>query len=144
MFDNFYIKKFCPRNLDKFAFAPSIGVVGALLTIWNGGMFDGTVIQVNSYSITIKLFCRLDNKDFHVTNIYGLASSPKKQGFITWLMNFDTTSFDEWLIVGDFNLIKEPANRNKPGGDLNEMNLFNEAISDLDLIEIPFSGKEFT
>lgn len=59
-------------------------------------------------------------------------------------MNFDTTSFDGWFIVGDFNLIREPANRNKPGGDLNEMNLFNEAISDLDLIEIPFSGKEFT
>lgn len=46
------------------------------------------------------------------------------------------------VIVGDFNLIREPTNRNKPRGDVTEMNMFNEAISDQDLIEIPFSGRE--
>jgi hypothetical protein len=29
-------------------------------------------------------------------------------------------------------------------GDFTEMNMFNELISDLDLIEIPFSGRDFT
>lgn len=65
-------------------------------------------------------------------------------GFITWLINLDSFDFDDWILAGDFNLFREPSNRNKPGGDLQEMNMFNELISDLDLVEIPFSGRSFT
>ena len=143
-FDNFYIKKFCPRNLDQFAYSPSIGASRGIITIWNSSLFDGSVVHINSYAITIKLLCKLDNKIIHVTNIYGPASSPQKMGFITWLMNFDTSDFDDWVLGGDFNLIRYPENRNKPGGDQTEMNLFNEAISDLDLVDIPFSGRNYT
>lgn len=59
-------------------------------------------------------------------------------------MNLDTSNFDDWLLVGDFNLYRNPDNRNKPGGDLAEMNMFNELIADLDLHDIPFSGRNYT
>ena len=42
----------------------------------------------------------------------------------------------DWIIMGDFNLIRSPDNRNKPGGNLSEMFMFNDAISRLDLNEI--------
>lgn len=35
------------------------------------------------------------------------------------------------LIVGDFNLLRRPENRNKEGADIQEMFLFNEAIINL-------------
>jgi exonuclease III len=38
-FDIFYIKKFCPRSLDQFAFFPSIGASGGLLIVWNCSIF---------------------------------------------------------------------------------------------------------
>lgn len=68
---------FCPRNIDNFAYSPSIGASGGLLTAWNSSMFDGSVVHVNSYDITVKMFSRLDNKTFHVGNIYG----PSETGF---------------------------------------------------------------
>lgn len=46
--------------------------------------------------------------------------------------------------MGDFNLIRKPENRNKPGADVNEMLLFNGAINALGLIELPLYGKKFT
>jgi hypothetical protein len=102
--------------LDQFAFFPSIGASGRLLTVWNSSLFDGTVVQANSYAITVKLFCRFDNTELFVTNIYGPASSPQKQGLTTWLMNLDTSDFEDWVLGGDFNLIRSSENRNKPGG----------------------------
>jgi hypothetical protein len=36
--------------------------------------------------------------------------------------------------VGDLNLIWSPDDRNKPGGNVNEMLLFNESINNLGLI----------
>jgi hypothetical protein len=33
-------------------------------------------------------------------------------------MNLDTDNYENWVLGGDFNLIRNPENRNKPGGDL--------------------------
>lgn len=143
-FDLFYIKKFYPRNLDRFAFFPSIRASGGLLTVWNSNYFDGTIIQANSYAITVKMLSKLDSRSFHVSNIYDPSHSVEKLGYVTWLVNLDTSDFDLWIIGGDFNLIRHPENRNKPGRNLGEMNMFNELITDLDLVEIPFSGTSFS
>lgn len=59
-------------------------------------------------------------------------------------MNFDSSEFDDWLLGGDFNLIRQPENKNKLGGDLSKINMFNKTISDLDLVEIPFNGRSYT
>lgn len=50
----------------------------------------------------------------------------------------------DWLVIGDFNLIRTSVDRNREGADPNEMFLFNEAISNLDLIELPLHGRQFT
>jgi hypothetical protein len=59
-------------------------------------------------------------------------------------MNLDTSEYEHWALGGDFNLIRSPENRNKAGGDIGEMNIFNEMISDLNLVEMPLSGRNFT
>lgn len=48
------------------------------------------------------------------------------------------------LIAGDFDLYRSVEARNKPGGDSGDMQLFNDFISDLELVDIPFSGRTFT
>ena len=63
----------------------------------------------------MKLLCRLDNKYIHITNVYGPSNPTQKLGFIT---NLDTSDFDEWALGGDFNLIRNPKNKNKLGGDI--------------------------
>lgn len=50
----------------------------------------------------------------------------------------------EWLLVGDFNLYRNPEDRNRPGADFAEMLLFNEAISALGLVELSLKGQRYT
>ena len=50
----------------------------------------------------------------------------------------------DWLMAEDFNLMRDPHNRNRPGGDLTEMFVFNEAISALRLVDLPLQGRRFT
>ena len=47
-------------------------------------------------------------------------------------------------MLGDFNFIRSDENRNKPGGDVNEIFLFNDIIGHLGLIELPLKGRSFT
>lgn len=46
--------------------------------------------------------------------------------------------------MGDFNFIRSVQNRNLPGGDMNEILIFNEIISNIGLIEIPLKGVSYT
>lgn len=59
-------------------------------------------------------------------------------------MNFDSSTFEDWLLVGDFNLYRSVEDRNRPGGYVGEMQMFNNLISDLELLDITFSGRTCT
>jgi hypothetical protein len=50
----------------------------------------------------------------------------------------------DWLIVGDFNLYRNPSDCNRPSADYSNMLMFNAAISTLGLVEIPLKGQRFT
>lgn len=50
----------------------------------------------------------------------------------------------DWLVLGDFNLIRYPENRIRPGGNINNMFAFNEALSKLRLLEQPLYGQRYT
>jgi len=46
--------------------------------------------------------------------------------------------------VGDFNLLRKPEDRNRHGGDIQEMFLFKEALSALGVVELPLQGRKYT
>jgi hypothetical protein len=71
-------------------------------------------------------------------------TSDGKLAFLNWFKNIEMPVEAKWLIVGDFNLLRAPENRNKPGGSVAEMFAFNSAISKLGLIELPLKGCKFT
>jgi hypothetical protein len=39
-FDAQYLKNFCPKRFNKFAFLPSVGASGGMINIWNGSLFN--------------------------------------------------------------------------------------------------------
>jgi hypothetical protein len=112
--------------------------------IWTPTLFDGSLISANAYSIIVKFPCALSGNRFHLTNIYGPCASYEKASFIYCLFNFDTSSFEDWILAGDFNLMRSPENRNRPGGNISDMLLFNDIIQHLDLAEISVVGRSFT
>jgi hypothetical protein len=79
-----------------------------------------------------------------LTNIYGPCVAERKAIFLDWFSNIDMPKDMDWLVLGDFNFMRKPSDMNKPGGDVNEMLLFNEAISNLGLVELPLKGRKFT
>lgn len=69
-----------------------------------------------------------------LTCLYGPCSADHKLAFLNWLKG----------VLGDFNLIRKPEDRNKPGGNLTELALFNEVISSLGLNEVLLQGIKYT
>ena len=143
-FDLQYIKNFCPPAFDAFEFLPSVGASGGLITIWKSAYFEGHLAFHNSFSLSVDFRSLHNNVEWLLTNIYGPCTDEGKLSFVDWLKNIAMPEEVDWLLVGDFNLMRSPANRNKPGGDINQMLLFNEAISALGIVELPLLGQQFT
>jgi hypothetical protein len=121
-----------------------VGASGGLIIIWNGALFDGTLEFQNDFSISVKFTSNISSESWYLTNIYGPSQADRKDDFLQWFSNISMPDDTDWLIMGDFNFIRSPNDRNKPGGNISEMFKFNEAISNLGLVEIPLKGRKFT
>lgn len=98
----------------------------------------------NIFAMSIEFTSRLNNDSWILTAIYAPCTPTAKREFLNWFRNIEMPIDVDWLIVGDFNLMRRPKDKNREGADLNEMFLFNEAINKLSLIELPLHGRQFT
>jgi exonuclease III len=143
-FDISFIRKFAPRRFDSFDFAPSNGASGGLLLIWCSSTFQGQIIEKRVFCITAR-FTSLHNGDnWFLSNVYGPCVEPERSNFIHWFKSCEVTDRVDWIFLGDFNFYRSLGNRNKPGGNLANTLVFNEAIGHLGLIELPLKGRAFT
>lgn len=79
-----------------------------------------------------------------LTCVYGPCTTEGKGLFLNWLKNIEIPAYVNWLVLGDFNLIRRQENRNRPRGNIAHMFLFNEVISHQGWSEIPLQGRKFT
>ncbi|KAM3292613.1 hypothetical protein ACQJBY_036379 [Aegilops geniculata] len=142
--DSRFLQNFCPKGLNRFEYLPSIGAAGGLLVVWNEHIFQGQLFHSNSYSISVSFTSSHNGDSWILTNIYGPSQQEERPHFIEWFRQFQTPEESKWLVLGDFNHIRYPQNRNLEGGNILNMLAFNEAISNLALIEIPIKGRNFT
>jgi exonuclease III len=143
-FDDSYIRLFCNRALDKFALGTSLGASVGFITIWKGSLFDVEVVDQNLFGHTVHFRSKLTGHDWWLTNIYAPCSTKGREAFLAWFSDLEIDEDKLWIFLGDFNMIRYPENRNKPGGDPIRMLNFNSAISQLGLQEIPLKGQAFT
>jgi exonuclease III len=115
-FDHSYLRNFCTRKFTNFNYTPSIGSSGGIITIWNGGVFNGILVSQDTHHVTTEFTCNSSGKKWYLKNIYGPVHNEDRQNFITWLSNLDSTQMNLWIILGDFNLIRDLEDINRPRG----------------------------
>jgi hypothetical protein len=112
--------------------------------LWNSAIFSGVLVQTEKYGIIINFTSMHNNEAWTLVCVYGPCQGVQRDNFVNWLYNLQIPTEENWLFVGDFNFMRSQENRNKPGGDINDMFLFNEIIGQLGLLEIPIKGRAYT
>jgi hypothetical protein len=143
-FDSGFIRNFAPRRFDKFDFVPSVGASGGILLVWNSSVFDGTVLDKQRFGITMHFVSIHSGQSWKLTSVYGPCTEPARSEFLSWFRGHVINPDDNWLFMGDFNFYRSLENRNRPGGNLHDTFLFNDAIGHLGLVELPIKGRAYT
>jgi hypothetical protein len=139
-----FLRNVCPPNFDRFEFLPSIGAFGGILTAWKSALFSGQLVFTNEFSVAVEFSSRHNDNSWILTNIYRPCLADGKREFLEWFQQIQMPEDVDWMIVGDFNLMRKQEDRNKDEGDLTKMFMFNNAISALGLIEIILQGRKYT
>jgi hypothetical protein len=147
-FEHSTIRKLTPKHFNKFAYSPSEGASWGMLMGWNSAIFQlggggGGIIHLqifNHSSIHSSPQCKI----IEIIIVYGPCHGAERHEFVDWLNSLQIEEDNNWMLVGDFNLYRSLENRNRQGGNIQDIMVFNSIISNLGLQEIPLKGTSFT
>jgi exonuclease III len=103
-FDHSFIRSFCPKRFDQFAFVPSVGASGGVIVLWNSKVFSGNLIELTRSAIQIQFTSTHNSDKWTLVNVYGPCKGPDRDDFVQWLYDLEIPSQELWLLLGDFNL----------------------------------------
>ncbi|CAO2150038.1 unnamed protein product [Urochloa humidicola] len=143
--DQFKAATFLPHRLaSSFAFQPSVGASGGVLTAWDPSMLQLTSSTAHRFSLTTTLAATSTNLAFTVTNCYGPCEDSLKAEFLLELALVEASVQGPWLLLGDFNMIRLPEERSNGNFDQAKAAMFNDAKGPLVQLELPLLDRLFT
>jgi hypothetical protein len=91
------------------------------------------VLHLSKLSITIRFTATHNAEEWVLTNIYGPYNGQDRHNFINWLNSLHFEDEINWMLIGDFNFYRSLQDRNREGGNMQDIMVFNEIISNLGL-----------
>jgi exonuclease III len=135
---------FLPSSLRDFHAVDADGSSGGLLTAWDANLFVCSASTSSRHLLSLDLSLTVVNSSFRFTNVYAPCDRSAKADFLIDLASHDPGDSRPWIIAGDFNLTRDPADRNNDNFSAAEASMFNDSINSLCLIELPLSDRKFT
>ncbi|XP_071727350.1 uncharacterized protein [Rutidosis leptorrhynchoides] len=122
-----------------------IGKSGGQLLMWDNTQFAAESVIRGDYVIGIKGKWVMSGLACNIVNVYGPHDDNGKQKLWSDLSRLIVSDIDvAWVICGDFNEVRNKAERFNCDFIEYRAKRFNEFITDNCLIEIPMSGRIFT
>lgn len=131
-------------KLNNFAFKPANGTRGGILLIWDDNYVHLQDIQINRFSVSATVTLKESSTPFYVTVVYGPSRDNLKSAFLRELRRLKPEQGQQWLVLGDFNLIYRARDKSNQNLNLRRMRQFRAALNFCELKEIHLQNRKFT
>lgn len=107
-------------------------------------MLDVVQVEIRVYFVRILVFDKVAKCHWNLITIYGDAQINGKAAFLAELSKVYHDNPQPCLVGGDFNLIRNSSEKNKPNETDHWSFVFNVIIEHAGLRELPLNGRNFT
>jgi hypothetical protein len=107
-------------------------------------MFNLANETSSRHLLSLDLALVADGFTLRFTNVYAPCDRAEKTLFLESLATHEPDGDTPWIIVGDFNLTRDPSDRNNDNFSVNDATMFNDSINNLYLIELPLTDRSYT
>jgi exonuclease III len=142
--DRFIAASLLPPNLSAFATLDSVGSSGGILTARDPRDFALVSTRRDRFSLSVGLVSTSSSLSFVVSNVYAPANHSLTPVFLAEFEDLGPLFAGPWIIAGDFNLVRDPEDKNNGVIDLNLSSAFNDSIRSLAIFELPLLDRLFT
>jgi exonuclease III len=134
----------CGLDFDGFAALPAEQTRGGVIIAWKGAAFQGNVVHIGQWSITVQLRWILGERSWFLTSVYGPQGDADKLLFLEELSMVRNSCQGEWMITGDFNLIAAAMDKSNSRINRRLMNAFRNKLNELELRDMYLFGRRYT
>jgi hypothetical protein len=114
-----------------------------MLTAFDPRLLNLTSSDARRFSLTTSFESTSSDVAFTVTNVYALSDHDLTQDFVE-MISLSAVVSGAWLIFGDFNLIRVPAEKNNSNFNRALADAFNAMIHAMALFELPLLDRLYT
>jgi hypothetical protein len=136
------LNSFIPSSHSNYTYTSASGSRGGTLTAWNSSL-----CLHQSYNLTFSTTVVLNNNlgmRYMITNVYGPVDNARKSDFLTELRTIYCLNDLPWILLGNFNIIRELSDTTATNPNTHSMLAFNTLIADLDLHEPTLFSRHYT
>jgi exonuclease III len=130
--------------LDSYVELGAQGTRGGILLAWDKDMVSVTQPVNRSFTISAMVQLQSNSPPFLLTTCYGPADDSHKEEFLAELRSIKPTANIPWMIIGDFNLIYQAADKSNLNLNRRLMGKFRRALDDCELMELSLQNRKYT
>jgi hypothetical protein len=87
-------------------YVPSVGRSGGIITVWDSSVFSGAEVFHNMCALIVEFHATKSDDYWTLTNIYAHCTDNEQLQFLQWMHNIHIPLDENYMMVGDFNLIR--------------------------------------
>jgi hypothetical protein len=133
-----------PLFANNFTTLPAQRVRRGILLAANEQFFMLQTFHTTDHTLSADVVMRADNSTWTITGVYGHQENGEKEVFLEELKNLKARGKDEWLVLGDINLIYKAEDKNNTRLNRHLMTLFKETLDLSQLMEVDLRGRAHT
>lgn len=142
--DLFKIKRLWGNYQFDFASSSAIGRSGGLLSVWDPSVFiKASILSMENLLIVEGEWAFKKMKCFMI-NFYAPQEERKKNDLWNFIRNFMSQHQGNYLVFGDFNVVRSSSERIGSIFNHRSVSDFNEFINDCRFWDVPLGGHAFT
>ncbi|WVZ67318.1 hypothetical protein U9M48_016414 [Paspalum notatum var. saurae] len=133
-----------PEFQHNFVTLPADGTRGGVLLAVHLDYFQIASSVCSANAITARIQSTRSPSSWWISVVYGPQTENDKMNFMQELRQLYSISSDEWLIIGDFNLIVNAQDKSNDNINQRLLGAFRSILNDLELNELPLKGRKYT
>jgi hypothetical protein len=138
------VEAFGPQFANNFCFLPAVGTRGGVILAASADYFDLSEPSCTLHTVSAKITMRANGKAWSVSAVYGPQTDEEKFLFIEELKSLKGTVLQEWLLLGDFNLLVKESDKSSRNVNMRLIASFRVVLNFLEMAEIRLHGRRFT
>jgi exonuclease III len=135
---------FLPSNLADFSTVDAVGSSGGIPTAWDPSLFSSIAVRRDRFCLTTTLQSSLSDLVLAITNVYAPSDHSLTPAFLAEFESLGPLFPLPWLVVGDFNLVRDPSDKNTGAFNPVLAESFNDSVRNLSLFELPLLDRLYT